>query len=386
MTERKPTLRLLLGGVACGLWVLALVALPLAAEGPGASQEVVDRIQRECLRAYTPEMLRAMTAGKVDEIPAAVEASPGDQHEFLDQVLTLDKGPFYPFILEDLLPAFEEYVKPGARFLDLGSGDGRVLFLANVLGADATGIEYDPKMVETSQRALEALGDLMARQRLHIVQGDFFESSWSEYDVVFYFDLTSFEHDRLRHKIASELDPGARLLVGHQRAPFLGLTLETTFESIHVYRQPQAAMNDPTLTERCEKEVVELHRFLEDWYNGALAPTEENLARFAGVLAPSFLLVSTDGRTSSRATLVDGLRKAHGTWREPGSDEPGAGRIRIERFRTRLIDGPVALATYEEWREVGGEVRGRTSTVVFRLEHGLPNGVAWYHLQETWLP
>lgn len=242
------------------LGVLAAACLlcqpPLAGEPtprePALRQDVLDRIQRECLRAYPPELLAEMASG-AQEIPTAVETDPKAQMKFLSKEVPLDKGLFYPILLEDLLPAFERYVTPGVRFLDLGSGDGRVLFMANALGARATGIEYDQAMVRVSRKAKKALRDLIDPGRVKIRRGDFFESSWSGYGVIYYFDLSSFEQERVRQKLAREMDPGAVLLVGHEQAPFPGLELETAYPSLEsrhpevkVYRQAaEAAHGEP---------------------------------------------------------------------------------------------------------------------------------------------
>ncbi len=174
------------------------------------------------------------------EIPSGVDADPEAQMQFLDKEIPLDKGLFYPILLEDLLPAFERYVTEGARFLDLGSGDGRVLFMANLLGAEAVGIEYDKRMVKISRRAQKALKDLVDPGRVRVVRGDFFASSWSGYDVIYYFDLSSFEQERVRQKLKRELDPGARLIVGYEQAPFPGLELEA--------RIPEVEARDPVIT------------------------------------------------------------------------------------------------------------------------------------------
>lgn len=369
---------------APGLLAFFLTAAVASAATP--SQADVDRIQRECLRAYTPEQLAGLTSGHVTEIPAEVEADPEQQTYFLDDLLQLEKGRFLPFQLEDLLSAFELYVKPGSHFLDLGSGDGRVVFLAALLGADASGIEYNKEIFRTSRRALQALEGLVDADRVHLKRGDFFKSSWSGYDVVFYFDLSSFEQGRLRKKIAAELDPGARLLVGHQRSEFPGLELETTFESIHVYRKPEVREHDPTFKDRCFREVAELHGFFQDWFNAAVEPTEESFARVADVIASGFTLIGPDATMTRRAALLERLRRGYGRWREPGSEEPGTGSIRIERLRLFLIEGPLAVVVYDERQDVRGEVSVRRTTALFRLVHGTPNGVEWYHVQETWLP
>ncbi len=162
--------------------------------------------------------------------------------QFLDKEIPLDKGLFYPILLEDMLPAFERYVSGGTRFLDLGSGDGRVVFLANVLGADAVGIEYDQQMVKISRRAAKALKGLIDRKRTRIIRGDFFDSTWSGYGVIFFFDQSSFEPERVRRKLAREMDPGTVLIVGVEQAPFPGLELverdRPQHPTITVYRQP----------------------------------------------------------------------------------------------------------------------------------------------------
>ncbi len=229
---------------------LLLLSAPLAAAEPAALPAAVDRIERECLRAYPAKLLAAMASG-AEEIPEEVDTDPEAQQQFLDKEVPLDKGLFYPVSLDLMLSAFERYVTPGTRFLDLGSGDGRAVFLANVLGADAVGIEYDKKMVKVSRRAQKALGDLVDGGRLRIVKGDFFESSWTPYDVVFYFDLSSFLQDRVRDKLRRDLKPGTLLLIGHEQAPFPGFELVTAFPSpearhpdVKVYRraaEPAAA-------------------------------------------------------------------------------------------------------------------------------------------------
>lgn len=360
-------------------------------DGDAAWQETIDHIQRTCLRAYPPEMLRAMTTvaeGEnptpgTDQIPESVDASPEEQENFLTSTIELDKGLFYPILLEDLIEALEQYVEPGVRFLDLGSGDGRVVFLASAMGAEATGIEYDPGMIEVSGKAMKALGDTVDPERIRFIEGDFFEHSWSGYDVIYYFDLTSFEHHALRQKIARELDPGARLLVGHQRAAFPGLALETLFPSVHVYRQPQSSMHDRSLSERCAAEVEEIHRFLEAWRNGAVARNDESFSRLSDAVARAFTYVGADGKALRRDAVLDRVRRGWGGWREPGGTAPGSGRIRIENLRTRFIEGPLAVVSYEEWHHVGGASQGRTTTALFRLEHGRPNDVAWVHLHQS---
>ena len=48
--------------------------------------------------------------------------------------------------------------------------------------------------------------------------------------------------------------------------------------------------------------------------------------------------------------------------------------------------GDRALVMYEEWHSLKGEESARLSTVLFEKRAGAPNGVAWLHVHETWLP
>ncbi len=234
---------------AVGVLTLFLFAGSVGSAEPDSRQAALDRIQRECLRLYPPELLAEMASGAT-EIPAEVEAAPEEQMQFLDKEVPRDKGLFYPILLEDMLPAFERYVTPSppggghtknVRFLDLGSGDGRVVFMAGLLGADAAGIEYDKQLVKISRQAGKALRDLIEPKRWKIKKGDFFKSPWSGYDVIFFFDLSSFEPERVRQKLRREMDPGAILIVGFEQSPFPGLELverdRPNHPSITVYRQ-----------------------------------------------------------------------------------------------------------------------------------------------------
>jgi len=133
---------------------------------------------------------------------------------------------------------------------------------------------------------------------------------------------------------------------------------------------------------RCEKEVVELHRFFQDWFNGVLPPTEEAFRRFDVVMADRFMIISPEGVPAEREELIERLRQAHGIWRQTG--QPG--RIWIENLRVRHQVGQQVMVLYEEWQEIEGESRGRLSTAVLQRRDGTPNGVEWFHVHEVWLP
>lgn len=133
--------------------------------------------------------------------------------------------------------------------------------------------------------------------------------------------------------------------------------------------------------ELCRREVVELHRFIEDWSNGRVPDDDATFARIADALGEGFLLVSPDGTTHELPGLLDDLRTAHGRW----SGGP-PGRIWIEDVQVRDEDADRAVVVYVEWQESDGVTRGRISSAVFRRRADAPAGVEWLHLHETWVP
>lgn len=144
---------------------------------------------------------------------------------------------------------------------------------------------------------------------------------------------------------------------------------------------PHDSHKEATMEVRYQTEIIELHRFFQHWFNGELPDNDESFSRFSDVMAPGFEIVSPNGRWTDRDSLIAALRSSHGQWKDQG--EPG--KIRIEHYRLMHTEGPLALVTYEEWQEVGGESRGRLSTALFKMREGTPNGVEWLHVHETWL-
>ena len=127
----------------------------------------------------------------------------------------------------------------------------------------------------------------------------------------------------------------------------------------------------------CIREIVDLHRFFEGWLSGALPQTEEVFSRVEQVLASEFTFVGPTGAVTERAALLEWLKGAYGS-------RPGLRiEIRGERIHQRE---PVFLATYEEWQTHEETTRGRVSSVLFREADGVPNGLEWLHVHETWPP
>jgi SAM-dependent methyltransferase len=98
-------------------------------------------------------------------------------------------------------------VTPQDFVMDLGSGDGRTVITAAKRGARAMGIEYNPNMVQLSQKNAAAAG---VTARATFQQADLFETDLSKAQVITMFLLPSINL-KLRPKLL-DLKPGTRIV------------------------------------------------------------------------------------------------------------------------------------------------------------------------------
>jgi hypothetical protein len=138
-------------------------------------------------------------------------------------------------------------------------------------------------------------------------------------------------------------------------------------------------MTDERLAEAALAEIAALHRFFVAWFTGHCPKSREAFARVADALAPDFVQIDPAGRERRRGPLLAAFRGAHGS----RAGEPFA--IRIVRPKIHLVRRGLALATYEERQQSGGATTRRRSSALFAPAAAAPGGVAWLHLQETWI-
>jgi precorrin-6B methylase 2 len=92
--------------------------------------------------------------------------------------------------------------------IDLGSGDGRTVIMANQkFGARAMGIEYNPDMVELSKRNAEKAG---VGDKVQFMKADIFEFDFSKATVITMYLLPGI-NIKLRPKILA-MRPGTRIV------------------------------------------------------------------------------------------------------------------------------------------------------------------------------
>jgi SAM-dependent methyltransferase len=147
----------------------------------------------------------------------------------------VEKGYFAPSHLFDINECFNEFLKPGSRFIDLGSGDGRVVFLASLYGTDSFGVEYNPTLYSISIKARSRLSDIISINNVHFIKKDGFLLDLSHYDVLYVFGYS----EELEKKLFKEMKNNALLISFHEARPYKILKLIKDFPSkrVKVYKR-----------------------------------------------------------------------------------------------------------------------------------------------------
>jgi precorrin-6B methylase 2 len=100
------------------------------------------------------------------------------------------------------------------NFIDVGSGDGRIVIAAAKRGANSYGIEINPLLYFISKRKIHKAKFTNA----HIILADFWKHTFSNYDYVALWG-TNHMTKRLEKKLRSELKPGAKVVSNHYQFP-----------------------------------------------------------------------------------------------------------------------------------------------------------------------
>ena len=132
-----------------------------------------------------------------------------------------------------------------------------------------------------------------------------------------------------------------------------------------------------SLADLAIREVIALHDFFGDWLRPGGDLVVET-PHFERSLAPGFRLIGPDGSVRDRATIVAWLRGMRGG---RGADF----RMMVSDFREVWSQGDAILLEYVETQYLQGKTTKRQSTALLCRAPSAPIGIAWLHLQETWL-
>jgi SAM-dependent methyltransferase len=116
---------------------------------------------------------------------------------------------------------------------DLGSGDGRLLWLAaQEFGARAVGVEIDPLRYAWTKVMIRFKG---LSGQVEIIRADFFKVDLSAASVVTAYLLRD-TNRKLMGKLEREIRPGARVVSRKYIFPDWDLVAEDQIEELYVYR------------------------------------------------------------------------------------------------------------------------------------------------------
>jgi len=119
-------------------------------------------------------------------------------------------------------------------------------------------------------------------------------------------------------------------------------------------------------------EIVRLHDFFQDWFNGA---RNHLIDEFADALDDAFFIVSPRGTVSDKDSIVAAVR---------GHANTGPIEIRVEHVEVRASgELGLVIATYEEHQERQVESAVLVSTVGLIADPSCPGGYRWYFVHET---
>ncbi len=120
-------------------------------------------------------------------------------------------------------------IKKGETVFDLGSGDGRLLFMASNLGAQAIGLEINPYLVFLSN--IKSLFS-SHRKTVRTYWKNFWSADYTTADVAFVY-LLPWRMEQLEKKLLHDMKPGSRVVSNSFIFPNIPCTGKN--EEYHVY-------------------------------------------------------------------------------------------------------------------------------------------------------
>ncbi len=107
---------------------------------------------------------------------------------------------------QDLFEFFQKIkLEKYKNFIDLGSGDGRVVLIASLFGLKATGIEHHPWLTDCALHLKRKIG-LPHFKNVKILKDDFMKYHIGEHDLVYISPDRPFHRDGLGTKFSRELN------------------------------------------------------------------------------------------------------------------------------------------------------------------------------------
>ena len=132
-----------------------------------------------------------------------------------------------------------------------------------------------------------------------------------------------------------------------------------------------------TTLETVTKEIVELHDFFTEWFNGT-ANRDQLEPLFLSRMHKDLMFISPEGQVMTVDMLKSGFDQGYGSNPEF--------RIAIRDVDVRCERGDLVLATYTEWQRGAARSASSNNARVTTVLMELGEPLTWLHVQETWLP
>ena len=127
------------------------------------------------------------------------------------------------------------HISKGTRVIDLGSGDGKLLFLAASQGGVAIGFEINPFLVLfTNVKALF----YPHGTHVHAVWKNFWNADLSNADVVLLY-LIPWKMDQLEDKLLKETIPGTKIISNSFIFPHIPCTNRDEINHVYMFTVPK---------------------------------------------------------------------------------------------------------------------------------------------------
>jgi hypothetical protein len=125
------------------------------------------------------------------------------------------------------------------------------------------------------------------------------------------------------------------------------------------------------------KEVVDLHNFFTEWFNGTVERGQLD-PQFLSRLDTNIIFIPPEGHIMTGDMLRGGFDRGYGANKD---------------FRTKIRDvmirheiGDLVMATYTEWQMGAALSAEKNNARVTSVVVKMTNPVTWLHIHETWLP
>ena len=130
------------------------------------------------------------------------------------------RGAPYATLSKDRIKTMFELLKPvkNKRFLDIGSGDGRIVIKAAKFQLKSYGYEINPLLVLLSKYNIKRSG-----VKATIQLKDYWKEDFSKFDYVTVWGVPTMMK-RLEKKLLKELKPGAKVASNHLEFPTWKMT------------------------------------------------------------------------------------------------------------------------------------------------------------------